>query len=164
MAKEVCSMKKGRILNKDLNEAIAMLGHGDIVIVSDCGFPIPTNIKRVELALEKDDPGIIKVLDLLFSDFIYEKVIVAEEQKKYNPPLFKKISKICDRCEIETVPHQDIMNNYRINAKVIIRTGAWEPWGNVVLTSGVDAADLFKKEGVITPDFWKKRASYKEKS
>ena len=154
-------MKKGRILNKDLNEAIAILGHGDIVIVSDCGFPIPENIKRVELALEKGDPGILKVLDLLFSDFIYERAIVAEEQKLYNPPLFQKITEICDRGEIETVPHEELMKSFRLNAKVIIRTGAWEPWGNVVLTSGVDAADLFKKDGVIIPDFWKERTEYK---
>ena len=141
-----------------------MLGHGDIVIIADLGFPIPNNIKRVELTLEKDDPGIIKVMDLLFSDFIYERVLVAEEQKLYNPPLFKKITEICDRCEVETIPHADIMNRERLNAKVIIRTGAFEPWGNVVLYSGVDASTLFEKEGIITPDFWKKKTSYKEKN
>lgn len=155
-------MKKGRILNKDLNEAIAMLGHGDIVIVSDMGFPIPEGVKRVELALEKDDPGIIKVLDLLFSDFIYERVLVAEEQKKYNPPLFKKIVRICDRCKVETIQHEELIGRYRSNAKVIIRTGAFEPWGNIVFFSGVDASSLFKKDGVITPDFWKERAGYEE--
>jgi len=155
-------MKKGRILNKDLNEAISILGHGDIVIVADCGFPIPDGPKRVELALEKDDPGIIKVLDLLLSDFIYEQVIVAEEQKKYNPLLFKKIQKKCDLTDIETTPHKRLMDFYRVNAKVIIRTGAFEPWGNVILTSGVDASSLFKKEGVITPDYWKKRTTRKE--
>ena len=79
-------MKRSRILNKYLNAAIADLGHTDYIIIADAGFPIPDDARRVDLAIEKDVPGIVQILDLVMSDFIYEECIVAEEQKAYNPP------------------------------------------------------------------------------
>jgi D-ribose pyranase len=157
-------MKKSRILNKYLNEAIADMGHTDIIIIADSGFPIPSDAKRVDLAIERDKPGILEILELVMSDLVYEKCIVAEEQKQYNPPLFKKISALCDRCAVETMPHSDIMATMPEKAKYIVRTGAFEPWGNVILYSGVDAPEWFKKPGVSTPDFYASRAEYKEKS
>lgn len=155
-------MKKGKILNKDLNEVIACMGHGDIIVIADAGFPIPNSgVKRVDLAITQDLPDIMTVLRLIAEDFIYEKCIVAEEQKLYNPLLFKKIDSLIDRCEVETIPHSEIMGHYPTNAKVIVRTGAFEPWGNVILYSGVDAPIWFKKEGTIVPDYYKERANYK---
>ena len=81
-------MKKSRILNKYLNDAIADMGHGDLIIIADAGFSIPDLAKRVDLAIEKDKPGILEILELIMSDFIYEACIVAEEQKSFNPLLF----------------------------------------------------------------------------
>ena len=49
-------------------------------------------------------------------------------------------------------------------AKYIVRTGAFEPWGNVILRSGVDAPIWFQKPGTITPDYYSDRAGYKEKT
>jgi len=155
-------MKKSRILNSYLNNAIADLGHGDTVIVCDAGFPIADKARRVDLALEQDVPGIVQVLDLLMSDFIYEGVVVAEEQKSFNPLLFARIAELATRCPVETVPHTDIIGRYRDNAKYFIRTGAFEPWGNVVLTSGVDAPIWFEKPGTIAPDYYQDRVNYKD--
>ncbi|CAM5271705.1 D-ribose pyranase OS=Streptomyces rutgersensis OX=53451 GN=rbsD PE=4 SV=1 [Streptomyces diastaticus subsp. diastaticus] len=36
-------------------------------------------------------------------------------------------------------------------AKVIVRTGAFEPWGNIGLYCGVDAPHWFGGEDIITP-------------
>ena len=47
-------------------------------------------------------------------------------------------------------------------AKFIVRTGAFDPWGNVALTSGVDAPVWFQKPGVVTPAYYQERASYKD--
>lgn len=155
-------MKKSRILSKPLNDAIASLGHGDYIIISDAGFPIPDE-KRVDLAIEMDVPGIADILDLITSDFIYEQVIVAEETKMFNPVHFKRVQEISDRCEVETIPHADLIAIYPEKAKFIIRTGAFEPWGNVVLCSGIDAPIWFQKPGVIVPDYYQQRVDYEEK-
>lgn len=156
-------MKKGKILNKQLNEAIACMGHGDIMIIGDAGFPIPNqDVIRVDLAIKQDYPDIVTMLELITDDFIYEKCIVAEEQKLYNPPLFGKVNKIIDRCKVETIPHAEIMEGFPKKAKVIVRTGAFEPWGNIILYSGVDAPVWFRKEGTIAPDYYEERANYKD--
>lgn len=155
-------MKKSRILNKYLNEAIADMGHGDIMIISDAGFPIDDDSKRIDLALEADKPGIIEILDLVMSDFIYERCIVAEEQKNYNPEHYKRVVSMCTRCAVETIPHEQLIKTYPASAKYIVRTGGFEPWGNVILYSGVDAPVWFKKPGAIAPDYYEKRVSYHE--
>ncbi|MCF7944522.1 MAG: D-ribose pyranase [Spirochaetia bacterium] len=154
-------MKKSRILNKHLNNAIASMGHGDYIIISDAGFPIPEE-KRVDLAIEADVPGIADILELVTSDFIYERVIVANEQKDHNPEHFKRVDEICDRCDVETIPHEQLVGEYPQKAKFIIRTGGFEPWGNVILCSGVDAPVWFQKPGTSVPDYYQERVDYKE--
>jgi D-ribose pyranase len=136
-------VKKSRILNKYLNEAIADLGHTDYIIIADAGFPIPDDAKRIDLAIEKDKPGILEILELVMSDLVYEECLVAEEQKAYNPLLFEKVTALCDRCEVTTLPHAELIASMPSKAKYIVRTGAFEPWGNVVLRSGVEASLWF---------------------
>lgn len=156
-------MKKSRILNKRLNQAIADMGHGDLLVICDAGFPVPNDEKRVDLAIEADKPGILEILDLVVSDLIYERCIVADEQKLYNRPLYSRIEAMIDRCPIETLPYDDFMALAKTGTKYVVRTGALEPWGNVMLCSGIDAPVWFGKPGVVTPDFYRERASYKEK-
>lgn len=138
------------------------MGHGDFIIISDAGFPI-SDEKRIDLAIEADIPGIADILELVTSDLIYERVIVAEEQKDFNPQHYSRVEEICDRCEIETIPHAQIIEEYARKAKFIVRTGAFEPWGNVILCSGVDAPVWFQKPGVKVPDYYQERVDYKER-
>jgi D-ribose pyranase len=155
-------VKKSRILNKYLNLAIADLGHTDYIIIADAGFPIPDDAKRIDLAIEKDKPGIIEILELVMSDLIYEECIVAEEQKSFNPPHFEKVTALCDRCAVTTMPHSRLIEEMASKAKYIVRTGAFEPWGNVILRSGVDAPLWFQKPGTIVPGYYEDRAEYRE--
>jgi D-ribose pyranase len=157
-------MKKGKILNRAFNSAIAEMGHGDILILCDAGFPIPRDgVTIVDLAITQDLPSVLTVADLLIGDFIYERVMVAEENKLYNPVFHQGLQKRIDRCNVETVPHADILGKWRDSAKVFVRSGGLEPWGNIVFVSGIDAPAYFSKEGVVVPDFYKERVSYKGK-
>jgi D-ribose pyranase len=56
------------------------------------------------------------------------------------------------------VPHDEIMFSYVKKAKVIIRTGAFDPYGNMVFVSGVEVSLWYDKQGVTVPDFYKERA------
>ncbi|MDR0878025.1 MAG: D-ribose pyranase [Treponema sp.] len=157
-------MKKGKILNRALNSAIAEMGHGDVLMVCDAGFPIPRNgVTIVDLAITQDLPSVLFTAELLISDFIYERVIVAEENKLYNPVFHQDLKNLIDRCPVETVPHTDILEKWKSSAKVFIRSGGLEPWGNIVFVSGIDAAAYFSKKGAIPPDYFKDRVAYKEK-
>jgi D-ribose pyranase len=157
-------MKKGKILNRAFNSAIAEMGHGDVLMVCDAGFPIPRDgVTIVDLAITQDLPSVLTVAELLIGDFIYEQVIVAEENKLYNPVFHQGLKDIIDRCAVETVPHTDILGKWKNSAKVFIRSGGLEPWGNIVFVSGIDAPAYFSKKGVVVPDFYKDRVEYREK-
>ena len=144
-------MKRGKILNAELNHAIASMGHGDLMIVCDAGFPIPDDAWRVDLAIKPDLPDLETILSLINEDFITEKVAYAAEMVENNPPLLEKVKRIFPDAEHATLPHTEILGGIARQAKVIVRTGALDPWGNILLYSGVDAKAFFSKPGIKTP-------------
>lgn len=155
-------MKKSGIFNKALITAIADMGHRDIMIIGDAGTPIPRQEQRIDLAISEELPTVKQILELVMQEMIYEEVVVTQEQKNFNPLFFKEVCKLSDRCEVETVTHEYYLENYPNAAKYIVRTGGFEPWGNVVLVAGIDAPKWFKKDGVVVPDYYKERVEYKE--
>ncbi|MGG1663134.1 D-ribose pyranase [Brevibacillus sp. NRS-1366] len=148
-------MKKGMLLNRELNEVIASMGHLDYLIVCDAGFPIPNDVKRIDLALKKDVPDLETVLSLIADDFVAEKIYVAQEVETNNAPLFQKVQRIFPGVEIGTMEHQTILSEMARKAKAIVRTGAFDPWGNIILQSGVHVPQWFDKPGIIVPDYYK---------
>ena len=151
-------MKLGSILNKDLNEAIASMGHGDLMIVCDAGFPIPRDAWRIDLAIKQDLPDLKTVLDLINGDMYAEKVVWAEEVAQYNPNLEKMLREMYADRVVETIPTDLILGDIPHQAKCIVRTGAFNPWGNILLYSGVDAPKWFNRDGRITPPAYEGRA------
>ncbi|KIL34561.1 ribose pyranase [Cohnella kolymensis] len=148
-------MKRSAILNQDLNEVIAGMGHGDWLLVVDAGFPIPNHVRRIDLALQKDDPDVETVLRLIAGDFIAEKVYYASEVPTYNKPLMEKVHAIFDCSVFDTLPHKQILTEAANKAKAIVRTGAFDPYGNIILQSGVDAPQWFSKPGLVVPNEYK---------
>ena len=157
-------MKKHGIYNKQLMAAIADMGHEQYIVIGDAGVPIARPEQRIDLAIAQDLPTIAQVLDLIMDEFIFEDIIVAEEQKQFNPEHFKTIEdmvhKRYETMEVKTMPHYDFFAEYLPIAKYIVRTGNLMPWGNVVLKAGIDAKVWFQKPGCITPGFYEERASY----
>ena len=150
-------MKLGRILNKKLNTAIADMGHGDILIICDAGFPIPSETQRIDLAIEKDIPTIEQLMDVIVSDFVYERTIVAAELKEYNRPLFDAVEKASTRCPVELIPYREFMDTMPGRAKYIVRSGAFNPYGNIAFVSAIDAPRWWNKPGLVVPDTYKDR-------
>jgi D-ribose pyranase len=150
-------VKSGKLLNAELNYAIASMGHGDLMIVCDAGFPIPSDAWRIDLALVPDVPDLETVLTAISQAFIAEKVAYAAEMADNNAPLLAKVKRIFADAEYSTVPHADILGGIAARAKVIVRTGAFDPWGNILLYSGVNVKAWFSKPGVVTPDYYASR-------
>ena len=157
-------MKKHGIYNKALMTAIADMGHEEYIVIGDAGVPIRKPEQRIDLAVAEDLPTIAQVLDLVMDEFIFEEVIVAEEQKKYNPEHYAEVERLVharyENMEVKTMPHYDMFGEYLPKAKYIVRTGSLMPWGNVILKAGIDAKKWFRKPGCITPGFYEERASY----
>ena len=150
-------MKRGVILNSELNHAIASLGHGDLMIVSDAGFPIPEDVWRIDLAVVQDVPDLETVLTAISQEFITERVSYAAEMAENNPPLLAKVKRIFADSNHEPIPHAQILTEMAAKAKVIVRTGAFDPWGNILLYSGVDAPIWFAKPGLKVPEVYRLR-------
>lgn len=150
-------MKSGRLLNAELSHAIASMGHGDLMIVCDAGFPIPNDAWRIDLAIVQDVPDLETVLTAISEAFIAEKVSYAAEMAENNPPLLEKVKRIFATSEHIPIPHEQILTEMAAKAKVIVRTGAFDPWGNILLYSGVDAPKWFAKPGLKVPEVYAER-------
>ena len=55
------------------------------------------------------------------------------------------------------ISHEKILGEMAVNAKVIVRTGAFDPWGNILLYSGVDVPKWFDKPGTVAPPEYAKK-------
>lgn len=147
-------MNRSRLLNAPLAHAIASMGHGDVMIVCDAGFPIPLTAWRIDLAIVPDVPDLATVLRAIAEAFIAEKVAYADTLPANNAPLLKKVREIFSDAEHTMIPHHVILTEMAAKAKVIVRTGAFDPWGNILLYSGVDVPQWFAKPGTVAPDYY----------
>ena len=152
-------MKKSGILNRDICALIGEVGHGDMIMISDAGFAIPENVWRIELALEQNSPGVERVLELFFQELIIEKYIVATEIAEVNPVALEKYRQIYRDTTIkeEMVLHSEIVSDLAPACRAVIRTGAFSPYGSIILFPAIDAHEWYKAPGVKVPDFYKDR-------
>jgi simple sugar transport system permease protein/D-ribose pyranase len=150
-------MKRGTILNAELNHAIGAMGHGDLMIVCDAGFPIPHSAWRVDLALKADVPDLATVLGCIAEDFVAEKASYADTLPQHNPVLLDTVRRLFPEADHTMIPHETILGEMASRAKVIVRTGAFDPWGNICLFSGVDVPRWFDKPGVVAPDYYARK-------
>ncbi len=150
-------MNRNKLLNAELSHAIASMGHGDLMIVCDAGFPIPSSAWRIDLAILPDVPDLATVLTPIAENFIAERVSYADTLPEHNEPLLATIRRLFGDAEFVPVKHEAILGEMAAKAKVIVRTGAFDPWGNVLLYSGVDVPKWFSKPGVKAPDYYAKK-------
>ena len=147
-------MKRQGILNAQLSGAIATLGHTDLIMVVDAGFPIPPNANRIDLAIAENLPDLRTILGLLAHELVIEGVVRADEVVSNNPRLNEYLQAMFADAEFTTRTHAQMLGEMAASAKVIVRTGAFEPWGNIGLLCGVDVPKWFSGAGVIAPDYY----------
>jgi D-ribose pyranose/furanose isomerase RbsD len=133
------------------------MGHGDTLIVCDAGFPIPEEACRIDLALVQNVPDLQTVLAVVAEGFIAEKVGIAQELKENNPPLYRNLTELFDERNFERILQAQMLSDAPRQANAIVRAGAFDPFGNVALISGVDAKTWFSKEGTVVPAYYRSR-------
>lgn len=130
-------MKRGKLLNSEVVSTLAKLGHTDQITISDAGLPIPDAVKRIDLAVVKNQPGFLLLLDAIMHEMIIEKVIIAEEIISQNQAIYSAIKDRFKDVEIVQVPHETF-KSLTHKSKAVIRTGECTPFANIILQSGVD--------------------------
>ncbi|WP_214722099.1 D-ribose pyranase [Exiguobacterium sp. s192] len=127
-------MKRHGILNSHISKVLTDLGHTDMVVIADCGLPIPAGVERIDLALELGTPSFADVVRVVADDMAIEQVTLATEINDTNVNALEVINQL-------DVP-QDFVSHEAFKeltkqAKVIIRTGEATPYANVILHAGV---------------------------
>lgn len=128
-------MKKSGILNAELSKCIALLGHGQTLVIADYGLPIPKEVPTIDLAITKDTPSFLTVLRTVLAELSIEGITLASELPAQHPELFKEIEKSVD-VPIQTIRHEELKERLS-SASVIVRTGEWTSYANAILQSGV---------------------------
>ena len=147
-------MKRSGIINAPLSEALASLGHTDMFMVVDAGFPVPRNAHRIDLAIAENLPELRTVLGLINDEVIVEGVTRAEYVLSHNPKLEDFLQTTFSGAEFTVRPHDEILASMAQEAKFIVRTGAYDPWGNIGLHCGVDVEKWFSADHVTLPDYY----------
>ncbi|CDF59018.1 D-ribose pyranase [Thermobrachium celere] len=129
-------MKKIGILNHEISEVIAKMGHTDSIAIGDCGLPIPDNVRRIDLALVKNIPSFIDTLKAVLIELKVEEVVIAEETIKVSNFVYEQIEKEVGDVKITIVSHEELKEKLK-DCKAVIRTGEQTPYANVILKSGV---------------------------
>ncbi len=129
-------MKKTGILNQDISEVVAGMGHMDMITVADAGLPIPDGVRRIDLAVREGLPGFLETVETLTEELQVEKVVVATETAAISPHIEAGLKHLFPDAEWSTIPHEEFKALTR-QSKAVIRTGEFTPYANVILVSGV---------------------------
>lgn len=133
-------MKKSRLLNSELSYEIAKIGHTAHLTICDAGLPIPKTVKRIDLAVEAGLPTFIQVLKPVLSEMQVEEIILAEEIRIKNMPMFEAIMEAFKEAgmnpKVIEIPHEEF-KKITHSSEVIVRTGECSPYANIILKSGV---------------------------
>jgi D-ribose pyranase len=100
-------MKKIGILNQDISEVVAGMGHLDMIAVADAGLPIPDGVRRIDLALREGLPGFLETVETLAEELQVEKVVVATETAAISPHIEEGLKQLFPRAEWSTMPHEE---------------------------------------------------------
>ncbi|MED4354311.1 D-ribose pyranase [Schinkia azotoformans] len=129
-------MKKNGILNSHIASVLAELGHTDTIVIADCGLPIPSGVKRIDLSLKIGVPSFLETLNTIIQDMEVEAAILATEIQEKNPSINKSIEDLLADKELSYVSHEQFKQLTK-EAKVVIRTGEATPYANIILQAGV---------------------------
>jgi len=130
-------LKRTLLLHPELSHLIAMLGHGDMVVLGDAGLPIPEGPRRVDLAITAGIPRLADVLRTVLSEMQVERAMIAREA------LDSRSGNVLPTwcagqlaIAPEMISH-DELKRLCTRAKVVVRTGECTPYANIVLCAGV---------------------------
>ena len=127
-------MRKHGILNDALSGALARLGHGDHVVVGDCGLPRPVGVPVVDLAVTFGVPTFAQVIDALAAELVIETVVIARETRDGNPDVVALLTEHFG--EPRWITHEELKAESAV-AQLFIRTGEATPYANAILRCGV---------------------------
>jgi L-fucose mutarotase len=121
--------------------ALAKMGHGSKVLISDGGYPHITECSdNAEIVYLTLTPGMVlatDVLKVIIETVPIEKVTVMTPPDESDQPIFKEISKVIPELPIEKIKQYDFYDMAKQkNVYLVIATGDTRNYANILLTLG----------------------------
>ena len=66
-------MKKTGIINSEVSAVVANMGHMDWLSIGDAGMPVPFGTKKIDLAVDKELPSFMDVLNNVLKEMKVQK-------------------------------------------------------------------------------------------
>jgi len=130
-------LKKIGILHHELSEAIAKSAHHDTFVIGDAGLPVPDGVQLIDLALVEGQPSFMTTLKAVLKELHVEEAIIDTEMAEVSPHKEEELqATIRDQFPVKAVPHAELQEMAK-DAKVVIRTGEFTPYCNIILVAGV---------------------------
>jgi D-ribose pyranase len=130
-------VKKNGVLNQAISEVIAGMGHGDMLVIGDCGLPIPPGVRRIDIALTPGVPGFLETLSVILQELEVESVFIANEMETVSPKMYECVKDRLGNILINKCSHEEFKDMNQ-KAVAVIRTGECTPYANIILSSGVN--------------------------
>ncbi len=141
-------MKKTSLLHQGLSAAVAGIGHTDTLALVDAGYAVPRDAHRIDLAVRPNLPRLTEVLVAVLTELAVEGYEVAEEMTTENPMLLAEIESVLHGVPGRRVRQSELKDRVR-DAKAVVRTGEYTPFGNVLLIAGVPPEFLTGSSGQL---------------
>jgi D-ribose pyranase len=128
----------GGLLHPELAAVIAGLGHGQRLVISDAGLPIPPGVRRIDLAVRCGVPSFADVVSVVGAELAVERVVIATESDTIGHGRIREIlaRALDSRVLVEVVSHEEL-KEMSASAVAVVRTGECTSYLNVVLVAGV---------------------------
>lgn len=146
-------MQPNKILNAKLAGSLATLGHSDVVLVTDAGFPIPKDANIVDLGLTAGTVDVLEILRTLRQHMFVEEVRFAPEVKTEYPKLYKQVQEIYTGSGASFIPapHEELIDTWAPKAKLVIRSGSLTAWANFALVASTDPFAWYRDDEEVEP-------------
>ncbi len=146
-------MKTHGILQNELAQVVARMGHGDMLVITDRGFPFPRHEQTqcIDVSVGRNLPRVVDVLRVVLEELEIEKAIIADETKTISPHVYKEFKDVLsgkknkgNTIVEENIPHpefKDLVLNGALQGKELkgfVKCGEFTPYANIILVSGVD--------------------------
>ncbi|MFN8594340.1 MAG: D-ribose pyranase [Thermomicrobiales bacterium] len=129
-------MKKTGLLHHELSEAIAGMGHTDLLVIADAGLPVPPGVRCIDLAVRCGLPPMLDVVRAVADELQVEAITVADELLTRDETLPAALRALFPGAAFSHCPH-DEFKRLSQRARAVVRTGECTPYNNVILQSGV---------------------------
>jgi len=129
-------MKKTTLLNSHLSQVIASMGHTDMLVISDAGFPVPPGVLRIDLAVTAGLPSFLEVVRAVAAELEVERVTIATELQARATSLPADLQACFPHASMDSISHAEF-NALSAHARAVVRTGDCTPYANAILVGGV---------------------------